>query len=202
MGSSSAPKARWVPNHKWAHLSQFWRQQPTNPEMAKNTLRPRIGHNSAHGLWQPPEATSSAPSKGSHQVQGKTFPSSMCPVLKGPGVMYIWYNIPLCTIFVQQSNGDVFRTKLHYSKSSPQSITNFKGVFFSYSVWKFPGGYQKTIQGPQSPGTAGVGLSILIRVIPREILRGYQLLQSLSRHQVLRIPWTTQLIHTGSNQAT
>ncbi|MBW0503193.1 hypothetical protein O181_042908 [Austropuccinia psidii MF-1] len=23
-GRSSAPKARWVSNHKWAHLSQFW----------------------------------------------------------------------------------------------------------------------------------------------------------------------------------
>ncbi|MBW0548005.1 hypothetical protein O181_087720 [Austropuccinia psidii MF-1] len=33
-GSSSAP------NHKWAHLSQFWPQKPTNPEIAKNTLGP------------------------------------------------------------------------------------------------------------------------------------------------------------------
>ena len=32
-----------------------------------------------------------------------------------------------------------------------------------------------------------------------EILRGYQLFQSFSRHQVLSIPWTTPLAHTGSN---
>ncbi|MBW0484267.1 hypothetical protein O181_023982 [Austropuccinia psidii MF-1] len=55
---------------------------------------------------------------------------------------------------------------------SPSPI--FKGGLFSYSVWKFPGGYQKTIQGPQPPGPAGVGLSILTRTIPRAILRGNQ----------------------------
>ncbi|MBW0582312.1 hypothetical protein O181_122027 [Austropuccinia psidii MF-1] len=34
-GSSSSPKVRWVQNHTWDHLSQFWPQNPTNPEMAK-----------------------------------------------------------------------------------------------------------------------------------------------------------------------
>ncbi|MBW0478512.1 hypothetical protein O181_018227 [Austropuccinia psidii MF-1] len=129
------------------------------------------------------------------------LPFSIHPVLKDPGVVHIWYNIPLCTIFAQKSNGDIFRTKLHDSKSSTQYITNFEGGFFSYSVWQFPGGYQKTIQGPQPPGPAGVGLSICIRTILREILRGHHSFQSLSRHQVLSIPWTAQLIHTGSNQA-
>ncbi|MBW0530952.1 hypothetical protein O181_070667 [Austropuccinia psidii MF-1] len=51
--------------------------------------------------------------------------------------------------------------------------------------------------GPQPPGPAGVGLSILISTILGEILR---VNQSFSRHQVFRIPWTTQLVHTGSNQ--
>ncbi|MBW0499201.1 hypothetical protein O181_038916 [Austropuccinia psidii MF-1] len=106
----------------------------------------------------------------------------MHPVLQDPGVVHILYNIPLCTIFALQSNGDIFRTKL-----SLQSITNFRG-FFSYSFWKLPGGYQKTIQGPQLPGPAGVGLSILIRTIRRAIIRGYQLFQSLSSPQALSIP--------------
>ncbi|MBW0487344.1 hypothetical protein O181_027059 [Austropuccinia psidii MF-1] len=125
----------------------------------------------------------------------------MHPVLKDPGVVHIWYNIPLCTIFTQQSNGDIFRTKVSDPKSSLQSITIFEGGLFSYSVWQFPGGYQKTIQGPQPPGTAGVGLSILIRTILGEILRGNQSFQSFSMHQVFSIPCTTQLVHTGSNQA-
>ncbi|MBW0581607.1 hypothetical protein O181_121322 [Austropuccinia psidii MF-1] len=133
-GSSSVPNSRWVPNHKWAHLRQFWAQNPTNSGH-------KIGHNSVHGLWKPPEATSSAPDKDSPQVQGKTFPSSMHQALKDPGVVHIWYNIPLCTIFAQKSNGDIFRTKLGYSKSRPQYITNFKGESSSYSVWQFHGGY-------------------------------------------------------------
>ncbi|MBW0552568.1 hypothetical protein O181_092283 [Austropuccinia psidii MF-1] len=183
---------------------------PPEPVLApnQNHLRTKIdqgspvGHYSAHGLWQPPEATISAPSKDSPQFQRKTFPFSMHLVLKDPGVVYIWYNIPLSTIFAQQSNGDILRTKLRDSKSSTQSITNLKEDVFSYSVWQFPGGYQKTIQGPQPPGPARVGLSILIRTILRAILRGYQSSQSFSRNKVPRIPWTTQLVHKGSNQAT
>ncbi|MBW0565280.1 hypothetical protein O181_104995 [Austropuccinia psidii MF-1] len=169
--------------------------------MAKATVGPEIGHHSAHGLCQSPEATSSAPSKDSPQFQGKTFPSSMNPILKDPGVVHIWYNIPLCTICSQKSNGDVFKTKLHDSRTSPQFITDFKEGFFSYSVWQLPGGYQKTIRGPQLPGPAGVGFSILIRTVRREILRVYQLFKSLARHQVLSTPWTPSLVHTGSNQA-
>ncbi|MBW0537501.1 hypothetical protein O181_077216 [Austropuccinia psidii MF-1] len=122
----------------------------------------------------------------------------MHPILKDPAVVHIWYNIPLCTIFAHQPNGEAFRTKSLYSKSSTQSITNLKEDFFSYSVWQFPSGYQKTIRRPQPPGPAGVGLSILIRTILRAVIRGYQ---SFSRNQVLRITCTTQLVHTGSNQA-
>ncbi|MBW0485644.1 hypothetical protein O181_025359 [Austropuccinia psidii MF-1] len=137
--------------------------KPNQPKMAKNHLRTQIGHKSVHVLWKPPEATILAQRKDSPPAQGKTSPSSMHPVLKDPGVVHIWYNIPLCTIFAQKSNGEIFRTKLSDSKSSPKSITIFKGGLFSYSVWRFPGGYQKTIQGPQPPGPAGVGLSILIQ---------------------------------------
>ncbi|MBW0499990.1 hypothetical protein O181_039705 [Austropuccinia psidii MF-1] len=96
----------------------------------------------------------------------------MHPIPKDPGVVHIWFSIPLCTIFAQQSNGDTFRTKLSDPKSSPQSITIHKGGRFCYSVWQFPGAYQKTIQGPQPPGPAGVELSILIRTILGEILGG------------------------------
>ncbi|MBW0552985.1 hypothetical protein O181_092700 [Austropuccinia psidii MF-1] len=62
----------------------------------------------------------------------------MHPILKDPGVVHIWYNIPLCTIFAQQSNGDIFRTKLCDSKSSPQSIINFEGGSFSYFSLPIP----------------------------------------------------------------
>ncbi|MBW0581512.1 hypothetical protein O181_121227 [Austropuccinia psidii MF-1] len=114
---------------------------------------------SVHGIWKPPEGTSSAPRKLSPHIKGKVSLSSMNPVLKVPQVVHIWYNIPLCTIFSQQSNGHIFRTKLSYPKSSSKSITNFEGGLFSYSVWQSPGGYQKIIQAPQPPGLAEVRFS-------------------------------------------
>ncbi|MBW0580218.1 hypothetical protein O181_119933, partial [Austropuccinia psidii MF-1] len=45
------------PNHKWAHLSHFLPQISTNPKWPKTTSGPPVGHYSAHGLWQSPEAT-------------------------------------------------------------------------------------------------------------------------------------------------
>ncbi|MBW0461558.1 hypothetical protein O181_001273 [Austropuccinia psidii MF-1] len=136
-----------------------------------------------------PLATIRGPHIGSKQEfsssSGEDFPSLNALRTQGPGVVHIWYNIPLCTILVQQSNDDPFGTQLRDSKSSTQSITNFEGGLFSYSVWKFPGGYQKTIQEPQPPGPAGVGLYFLVRIIPRVISRVYQSLNQFSRHQVL-----------------
>ncbi|MBW0478645.1 hypothetical protein O181_018360 [Austropuccinia psidii MF-1] len=92
-GSSSAPKPQ-------VGTSEPVLAPKTNqPRIGQNHLRTQNGHNSVNGPWKPPEATSSAPRRYSPQVQGKTFPSSMHPVLKDPGVVHIWYNIPLCTIF-------------------------------------------------------------------------------------------------------
>ncbi|MBW0511227.1 hypothetical protein O181_050942 [Austropuccinia psidii MF-1] len=76
-------------------------------------------------------------------IEGKFSLPSMDPILKVPQVLHIGYNIPLWTIISQQSNGDIFRTKLSDPKSIPKLITNFEGGLFSYSVWQLPGGYQK-----------------------------------------------------------
>ncbi|MBW0586763.1 hypothetical protein O181_126478 [Austropuccinia psidii MF-1] len=172
--------AHQVPNHKWDHLSQLWPQNPTSPEMAKPPCDPKLAKNHKWPQFSPwPLETTRGHQLSSNQgfssSSGDEFSFLNAPALKDPGVVHIWYNIPLCTIFAQKSNGDIFRTKLHDSKSSHQSITNFEGVFSSYSVWQFPGGYQKTIQGPQPPGPAGIGLSILISTVLRAILRGYKL---------------------------
>ncbi|MBW0517570.1 hypothetical protein O181_057285 [Austropuccinia psidii MF-1] len=45
----------------------------------------------------------------------------MHPALKVAGVVHIWYYIPLCTIFAQQSNGDVLRTIFHLFNSRSQN---------------------------------------------------------------------------------
>ncbi|MBW0491270.1 hypothetical protein O181_030985 [Austropuccinia psidii MF-1] len=47
----------------------------------------------------------------------------MNPIVKVAGVVHEWYYIPLCIIFAQQLNGDVFRTKFHDFKSRSQNPT-------------------------------------------------------------------------------
>ncbi|MBW0466055.1 hypothetical protein O181_005770 [Austropuccinia psidii MF-1] len=57
-GSAPAPKARWVPNHKWAHLSQFWCLISSIPKWTKGPQDPNWPP-PTNNLWQPPEPTSS-----------------------------------------------------------------------------------------------------------------------------------------------
>ncbi|MBW0545016.1 hypothetical protein O181_084731 [Austropuccinia psidii MF-1] len=89
-----------------------------------------VGPNFVHG---PPWTLIPAMASGDHQrppdqltklfpqLKGNSFHSSMHPILKVSGVVHIWYYIPLCTIFTQQFNGGVFRTKSHNSKSRSQN---------------------------------------------------------------------------------
>ncbi|MBW0480713.1 hypothetical protein O181_020428 [Austropuccinia psidii MF-1] len=51
-GIPLAPKARWVPNHKWAHLSQVWPQSQQSQKWPR-TIFWKI---STPGLWKPPQA--------------------------------------------------------------------------------------------------------------------------------------------------
>ncbi|MBW0473608.1 hypothetical protein O181_013323 [Austropuccinia psidii MF-1] len=49
-GSPLDPKARWVPSHKWAHLSQFLTMDPNPPILAKNP-KDHLWPIFSHGLW-------------------------------------------------------------------------------------------------------------------------------------------------------
>ncbi|MBW0501124.1 hypothetical protein O181_040839 [Austropuccinia psidii MF-1] len=133
-GQSISTQSQVGPKPQVGPPEPVWPQIPTNPKWPKTTSGPPVGQYSAHGLWQPLGATSSAPRKDPPKFQGKTFPFSIHPVLMDPGVVHTWYNIPLCTIFAQKSNGDIFRTKLCDSKSSTQSITNFEGGSFAIPI--------------------------------------------------------------------
>ncbi|MBW0528009.1 hypothetical protein O181_067724 [Austropuccinia psidii MF-1] len=135
--------------------------------------RTQIGHLQpmASGKHQRPP---SQVQKGFPSIQGKTSPSSMYPIPKDPGVVHVWYNIPLFTIFAQKSNGDVFRTKLCLFNSSPQIHQPFQRRTFQSFSLAIPGGYQKTMQGPQPPGPTGVGLLFHFSIIQRLISRGSQ----------------------------
>ncbi|MBW0585023.1 hypothetical protein O181_124738 [Austropuccinia psidii MF-1] len=110
---------------------------PLDPKMTKNlmdtilAINP-IGPNFGHG---PPWTNSSAMVSGNRQrppdqlslsfpsTSGDFFLSFIPSVLKVAGMVHIWYYIPLCTIFAQKSNGDVFRTQFHLSKSRSQIPT-------------------------------------------------------------------------------
>ncbi|MBW0528071.1 hypothetical protein O181_067786 [Austropuccinia psidii MF-1] len=106
-GCPPASKARWVPNHKWANLSLFWPQSEQSQNCQKNP-GPKIGHFKplASGNDQRPQdqVQRSFPS-----IQRENAPSPMYSIPKDPGMVPIWYNIPLCTNRAQKSNVDVFR---------------------------------------------------------------------------------------------
>ncbi|MBW0518071.1 hypothetical protein O181_057786 [Austropuccinia psidii MF-1] len=103
----------------------------------------------------------------------------MHPVLKVAGVVHISYYIPLCTIFVQKLNGEIFRTRFHLSKSSFQdptpiskedSLTHQSGNPW----WQSEDHTRIRITWPCR---SWVGNSF--RIIPMAILRGYTLFQSV-----------------------
>ncbi|MBW0486810.1 hypothetical protein O181_026525 [Austropuccinia psidii MF-1] len=127
--------------------------------MAKNHLRTQIGHKISPWPLETIRDHQISSKQGFPSSSREDFPFFNALRTQGPGVAHIWYNLPLCTIFAQKSNDDTFRTQLCDSKSSPKSKNNSEEGHLSYSVWQFPCGYQKTIQGPQPPGLAGVGLS-------------------------------------------
>ncbi|MBW0503545.1 hypothetical protein O181_043260 [Austropuccinia psidii MF-1] len=106
----------------------------------------------------------------------------MHPVIKVAGVVHIWYYIPLCTLFAQKFNGDIFRTKFHLSKSRSQTKTPIS----KEDSLTNQSGNQKTIQGSQSPVPAGVGLAISFRIISREFSEVIQSFNQLSSHQAFQ----------------
>ncbi|MBW0533644.1 hypothetical protein O181_073359 [Austropuccinia psidii MF-1] len=75
-----------------------------------------------------------------------------------PMMVHIWYDIRLCTILPEKSNGDVFRTKLYHSNPSPQIHHPFQRKNSQPCSPAIPGGYQQIIQGLPPPGSAGGGL--------------------------------------------
>ncbi|MBW0478646.1 hypothetical protein O181_018361 [Austropuccinia psidii MF-1] len=109
----------------------------------------------------------------------------MHPILKDAGVVHIWYYIPLCTIFTQQSNGDIFRTQFHDYKSRSQNpspiLKEDSSAHQSGNPWLLSEDHFRT------PTTwacrSWVGNSS--RIIPRDILRGYSSFHQLTRQKVL-----------------
>ncbi|MBW0562202.1 hypothetical protein O181_101917 [Austropuccinia psidii MF-1] len=110
----------------------------------------------------------------------------MHSVLKVAGVVHIWCYIPLCTIFAQQFNVDIFRTKFHDSKSRFQNsmpISKEESSAHQFgNPWWLSEDYSRT---PTTwPFRSWVGN--YFRIISRAILRYYSSFNQLSRQQVLQ----------------
>ncbi|MBW0504841.1 hypothetical protein O181_044556 [Austropuccinia psidii MF-1] len=111
----------------------------------------------------------------------------MHPILKVAGVVHIWYYIPLCTIFAQKFNGEVFRNELHLSKPRSQNPTPISkedsSTHQSGNLW------WQSEDHSRSPITwpcrSWVGNSFSI--IPRAILRCYTLFQSFFKASSISI---------------
>ncbi|MBW0490127.1 hypothetical protein O181_029842 [Austropuccinia psidii MF-1] len=110
----------------------------------------------------------------------------MHPVLKVEGLVHMCYYIPLCTIFSQQFNGDIFRTKFHDSKSrSPNPTPILKedsSAHQSGNPWRLSEDYSRT----PTTWTCRSWVGNYFRIIPRAILRGYSSFNQLLRQQVLQ----------------
>ncbi|MBW0492297.1 hypothetical protein O181_032012 [Austropuccinia psidii MF-1] len=110
----------------------------------------------------------------------------MHPLLKDAGVVHIWYYIPLCPIFAQQSNGDAFRTQFHHPKSRSQNpspiLKEDSSAHQSGNPSRLSEDHFRTLT--TWPCRSWVGNSFSI--IPRAILRGYASFNQLSRQQVLQ----------------
>ncbi|MBW0542799.1 hypothetical protein O181_082514 [Austropuccinia psidii MF-1] len=62
------------------------------------------------------------------------------------------------------------------------------------------GRYQRTIQGLQPPGPAGAGLAIISGLFQGPFSEIIHHSISCQGRKYFNTPWTTQLVHTGSNQ--
>ncbi|MBW0495432.1 hypothetical protein O181_035147 [Austropuccinia psidii MF-1] len=184
-GRPLAPKAQLGPPEP------LLAPNPIKPKMAKKTLRTHFGQGPpwttfqslASGNHQRPPDQLSNPSP---QLKGDFSHSSMHPVLKVAGMVHIWYYIPLCTIFFQKFNGDVFMTKFHDSKSRSQNTTPIlkedSSAHQSGNPWRLSEDYSRT---PTTwPCRSWVGN--YFRIIPSAILRVYSSFNQLSMKQVLQ----------------
>ncbi|MBW0538493.1 hypothetical protein O181_078208 [Austropuccinia psidii MF-1] len=176
--------------------------------LAIKPIGPNFGH-------RPPWTNSSAMASDSHQrppdqlslslpsTPGDLFLSFIPSVLNVAGMVHIWYYIPLCTIFAQTSNGDIFRTQFHLSKERSQIPTPISKE--DYSAHQSDKSWQQAEDYSTIPTTCicrswvGTIHSGLLKDNSQKVLHYFN---QLSRHKVLNTPWTTQFIRTGLIQST
>ncbi|MBW0582422.1 hypothetical protein O181_122137 [Austropuccinia psidii MF-1] len=174
---------------------------PLDPKLANNLLDTNLAINPVgpifgHGpLWtifpaiasgnhqRPPDQLS----KRFPQLKGNSFFPPCTPYSRFQVCVHIWYYIPLCTIFTQQSNGDVFRTKFHNLKSRSQNPTPIwkedSSTHQSGNLWRQSEDHSRT---PTTwPCRSWVGH--FIQNYSKGILRGYKVFQSVYKASSISI---------------
>ncbi|MBW0473731.1 hypothetical protein O181_013446 [Austropuccinia psidii MF-1] len=107
--------------------------KPNQPRNGQTTLGPKIGHSSAHGLWKPLEATSSAPRKYSPQFQEKTFPSSSIQEWCICGIIYHYAPFLLSNPMVRFS-GQNYMIPNQVPNPSPIFKEDFSAIQYGNSL--------------------------------------------------------------------
>ncbi|MBW0497293.1 hypothetical protein O181_037008 [Austropuccinia psidii MF-1] len=124
----------------------------------------------------------------------------MHPVLKVAGVVHIWHYLPLCTIFAQQFNGEIFRTKFHYSKINvPTYNTHFEGGLFSSSVWQSMAAIKRLFKDPNHLALQELGWQFNSGLLKVPFLTGITSFQSVFKAESTsaslgKFNWSIQVI--------
>ncbi|MBW0561107.1 hypothetical protein O181_100822, partial [Austropuccinia psidii MF-1] len=135
------------------------------------------------------------------------------PKLKGD------FPIPPCILYSRLQEWCIYGIIYHYETfllsnsmvlfSGPNSMIPNQGPKIQHPFLRrtlqlismaIHGGYQQTIQGPQPPGPAGVGLASISGLFQGPFSEVIHHSISCQGSKYFNTPWTTQLVHTGSNQ--
>ncbi|MBW0558239.1 hypothetical protein O181_097954 [Austropuccinia psidii MF-1] len=130
-------------------------------------------------------------------------------------------SIPPCTLYSRLQGWCIYGIIYHYAPfllsnsmvtfSGPNSTIPTQGPkiqcpfqrrTFQLISLAIHGCNQKTIQGSQSPGPAGVGWQFHSGLFQGHSQRLYSLSISCQGIKYFNTPWTAQLVHTGVNQST
>ncbi|MBW0520458.1 hypothetical protein O181_060173, partial [Austropuccinia psidii MF-1] len=119
-GNHLAPKARWVPNHIWAHQSPKIGQIPLDPKLAKNHVGPIFGHGP---LWTNIFVMAS----GNHQGPPNQF-IQLFPQVKENS------SIPPCTPYSRLQEWCIYGVIYHYAPFLlSNSMVTFSGLNSTFS---------------------------------------------------------------------
>ncbi|MBW0508497.1 hypothetical protein O181_048212 [Austropuccinia psidii MF-1] len=172
--------------------------------MAIGPIGPNFGHGPYFQPW-PLETT-----RG-HQTSSASIPLNLrgvLPFLRAPrtqgcrsGAYMVLYTIMhhFCSaIQWRRLQDQIQQLKIKVSKSN----AHFEGGFFNSSVWQSMAAIRRPFKDPNHLPLQELGWQFHSGLFQGHSRRVYSLSISFQGIKYLNTPWTTQLVHTGVNQAT